>query len=195
MQNKPFFLVVEGIDGSGKTTFIQKILKKKFQREEVVFTVEPGGSKISRNLRKLIMNEELDQMTVLLLMISARIENINKVINPALRAGKNVISDRFTPSTIAYQQFGFKIDKSIVEFLCQLVPSTLIDPQVILLDIHPQDALKRKKIKNKFDQLSHEFYLRVSEGYKVMACEKDFIVLDALKSVKELSEEVNKILG
>ena len=104
-----YFISFEGIDGAGKSTHIDsfaKLLKERYPNRDVVITREPGGTQLGEQLRALLLDATMNLETEALLMFAARREHIAQVIEPALQAGKIVISDRFTDASFAYQGGG-----------------------------------------------------------------------------------------
>ena len=105
--NRPgFFITFGGIDGAGKSTHIQAFadeLAKRFSNKEVVLTREPGGTALGEKLRDILSHHPMHLETEALLMFAARREHLATVIEPALKEGKIVISDRFTDASFAYQ--------------------------------------------------------------------------------------------
>ena len=119
-REKPLFIVIDGIDGCGKTT----IGKLTFQyihglSENVILTREPGGTPFFKPIRQLLLKSEsnIETMTETLLFFADRCEHIKKIIEPSLRANINVICDRFIASTYAYQCFGSGINIRLVNIL------------------------------------------------------------------------------
>ena len=113
------FITFEGLDGTGKTTQIQA-LKKSLEKEEikVLTTREPGGTKLGEKIRNLIFeNTDISLETETLLLFSARMEHLKKVIIPSLDRGEIILCDRFTDSTYAYQSGGDGLDEKKIEIL------------------------------------------------------------------------------
>src|SRR3989338_9137804 len=116
---KGLFITFEGIEGSGKTTQIQ-LLKKFFEKmgRSVVLTREPGGTEIGDKIRKVLLNPEFKNMaplTELFLYAAARRQHIDQVILPATQGGKIILCDRYADATLAYQGFGRKIDRKLLD--------------------------------------------------------------------------------
>lgn len=164
------FIIFEGGDGSGKDTQIA-LLKKRLDPERTVFTREPGGTPIWEEVRAILLNKEMCPEAEMLMFLAARVELVQKVIRPALRAGKLVISNRFGLSTIAYQIYG-RERPHLMSFLSEIsthVLRNLESPYCILLDILPEIGLKRVEGrgdgKTRFDAELHAFHERVRQGY------------------------------
>ena len=119
-----FFISFEGIDGAGKSTHLEafaKHLRGRYQGKEIVLTREPGGTPLGEELRKLLLNQAMHIETEALLMFAARREHLAVVIEPALQAGKIVISDRFTDASFAYQGGGRGLSLEKLNALEELV--------------------------------------------------------------------------
>ena len=117
------FIVLEGIDGSGKSTQFEELVKKLSNLNlEVIATREPGGTILSEAIRELLLNRKegkgMDQMAELLLFLAARAQLLNEVIRPALDKGAVVIADRFALSSVAYQGGGRELGTEWVAKIC-----------------------------------------------------------------------------
>jgi dTMP kinase len=168
------FITIEGIDGSGKSTFIPKIQKMLEDRgEEVVLTREPGGTPFAEELREIILNKPMDKVTELLMAFAARNEHIKDVINPALEAGKWVLCDRFTDSTYAYQVSAKGVPREYAEVLEQMVQKNL-KPELTLIfsvptEISRQRLNKTGKVPDKFESQNEDFFQKAIDGYAMQA--------------------------
>mgnify|MGYP001619810843 FL=1 len=158
MNKKGKFIVIEGGEGSGKTSVI-KFLKEAFgySNDVVVFTREPGGTVIGEKIRNLLMdkgNKDILPITELFLFCGARAQHVSELIIPSLKSGKHVVSDRFDASTIAYQLFGRNKMELLNSFLTlNNIAKEEIEPDaVIWLDVSPEIGLERKKNRRKEKQ-------------------------------------------
>ncbi|MFV1011336.1 MULTISPECIES: dTMP kinase [unclassified Wolbachia] len=165
------FITFEGIDGSGKTTqseLLANYFKQIHGENNVVLTREPGGTDFAEKIRGLLLKDNIDPISELLLLISMRHEHMKKLILPALKEGKTVICDRFIDSTIAYQGYGLGVDLSLIRDLHKLVEIKYPDITFIL-DIDVQVGLSRAKDKNKYEEMSIDFYHKIRKGFQEIA--------------------------
>ena len=171
-----YFISFEGIDGAGKSTHIdafRKLMQERYPDREVVMTREPGGTPLGEQLRKLLLDSPMNLETEALLMFAARREHIAQVIEPALSAGKIVISDRFTDASFAYQGGGRGLSLSKLNELerwVQTLPNgVLLQPNLtILFDLPGEIAeARRSKVRtpDKFEQMNLEFFKKVRQEY------------------------------
>jgi len=201
-KKKFFFIVFEGIEGTGKSYQINKLynnLKKK--KIDVIKTREPGGSKSAETIRNLIFSKKsnkFDALTDFYLMNAARNEHIKNTILVAKKKNMIVISDRFTDSTYAYQVIGNKIDKKI----------NLINQNYILKNLKPNltiilksdfqsifSRIKKRKNNNKFDKLKDIFYKKAQKAYLSLAkTKKNYLVFDSSKNTTVLEKKIFSIV-
>ena len=171
-----YFISFEGIDGAGKSTHIEafrKLMQERYPDREVVMTREPGGTPLGEQLRKLLLDSPMNLETEALLMFAARREHIAQVIEPALAAGKIVISDRFTDASFAYQGGGRGLSLSKLNELerwVQTLPNrALLKPNLtILFDLPGEIAeARRSKVRtpDKFEQMNLDFFEKVRQEY------------------------------
>lgn len=173
MNNKGRFIVIEGLEGAGKTTAIST-LKALLVKKGIhpVLTREPGGTKIGeilRNLVKTSQNQEpIADLTELLLVYASRVQLIKTVIEPALARGDWVIADRFEASTYAYQGGGRGIDTSIIQSLSKICLNGFHPDLLLYLDISPKSGLERAQARGEIDRIESEsidFFQRVQYSY------------------------------
>ena len=189
-----YFISFEGIDGAGKSTHIeafQKLMQERYPNREVVMTREPGGTPLGEQLRGLLLDAPMNIETEALLMFAARREHIAQVIEPALMAGKIVISDRFTDASFAYQGGGrgLSIDKlNDLEHWVQGRSNGLLQPNLtILFDLPGEVAeARRSKVRapDKFEKMDLNFFEKVRQEYLRRAKEdpKRFHMVDATQT-------------
>ncbi|MDD9331922.1 MAG: dTMP kinase [Wolbachia sp.] len=165
------FITFEGIDGSGKT-IQSKLLADYFKqihgKNNVVLTREPGGTGFTEKIREVLLINEIDPISELLLLISMRYEHMKKLILPALQEGKILICDRFIDSTVAYQGYGLGVDLELIRKLHKLVEIKYPDITFIL-DIDVNIGLSRAKDKNKYEEMDVVFYNKVRKGFHEIA--------------------------
>ena len=200
-KKKPLFLSFEGPEASGKSTQL-KLLKKFLNKNKIhcVFTREPGGTSISEKLRKIFLNNKYAITTTeeILLLMSGRLNHINKVIKPSIEKGKMVISDRFADSTFIYQGYvnKFGLNKTI-SLHKQLLNNFLPDKTFLFL-IKPAEILKRLKNrsrKNKYDKDDLNFHKKVINGYKKLSKNnKRFILINAENSFDIVQNKIQKTI-
>jgi len=194
------FIVFEGGDGSGKSTQIKRLGSRLVRRgHPYVFTREPGGTPLGEQLRKLLKTRtDISPLGELLLFTAARQQLVKQIINPAIHSGKNVVSDRFTASTIAYQGYGRGLDITNIIALNNLATGDIEPDLTILLDISPEIALTRitERKRDAFDNSELSFHKRVHQGFleQSQTNKSKWLVLDASRPANELSMEIwNKV--
>ena len=190
------FIVFEGIDRSGKTTQA-KILAEKLKKygRDVLFTFEPGDSPLGRKIREILLNSDefIPPLAETFLFEADRNIHIEKVIKPALEQGIWVISDRYTYSTIAYQSGGKGVPLEIVEKLNNIATEKLNPDLVFLIDISPDEAMRRKGIPDRMEKEGEEFLEKVRNTYLQLARNnKNFVVIDGTLTVEKISEIIWK---
>lgn len=196
------FLAFEGLDGSGKSTLMDKLensLKK--QQIKVLRTREPGGTRLGDEIRQLILrtqDESPTARTELLLYQASRAQHVDKVIRPALERGEWVLSDRFSASSIAFQVGGRAISEKDVIWLNQFSTQGLFPDLNVLLDLTVDKSIQRRQQRShqtgvQADRMENEkvdFHQRVRDSFLQQSRQKpeDWIVLDAEQSVDQLIE-------
>ena len=200
------FIVIEGIDGCGKTTQIKEIstwlpnsgLMEKQSR--LVKTREPGGSDFGLKLREILLNNNEiihpDPLTELLLYSADRSEHISKVILPALNKSDWVISDRFSDSTLAYQGFGRGLNKTIIKQLENIVCQGLKPDLTIFLEIPPKISIARRRNKtpDRIESEGIKFLEKVDEGFQIIAKEKNWEIISASQEVAKITDKIKDSL-
>lgn len=168
------FITFEGCEGVGKSTQV-RLLRETLEARGVpcLFTREPGGTEVGERIRGLLKDESLDMtdMTELLLFEAARRENTERVIIPALEAGKLVVADRYIDSTTAYQAFGRGLDRSAVDALNAFGSASVHIDLTVFLDA-PPFANTSRSAADRMEKAGEAFHERVYEGYRTIARER-----------------------
>lgn len=194
------FIVFEGPEGAGKSTQIARLAAHlRGLGRTVVTTREPGGTDLGRALRALVLTpgNRVGPMAEFLLYAADRAQHVADVIAPALAAGSDVIGDRYTAASVAYQGHGRGLDVEFVATVNRYATEGLRPDLTVLLDIEPASGLDRvaKRDEGERDRLESEhldFHLRVRQGYLRLAREEPgWLVVDAERSLDEVAAEVS----
>jgi len=200
------FIVIEGIDGCGKTTQIDELSKWLPKSglinkgSKLITTREPGGSLLGKKLRGLILdnneNNKPSKLAELLLYSADRAEHVTKIISPALNNNNWVLSDRFSDSTLAYQGYGRKIDLEIIKKIESIVCQGEYPDITFFLEISPQESILRRKneIPDRIESEGISFLEKVNEGFKLIAKEKNWKVISASQNIKTISNQIKETL-
>ncbi len=201
-----YFVSFEGIDGAGKSTHIDafsKLLQERYPSKEVIMTREPGGTLLGEQLRNLLLEAPMNLETEALLMFAARREHLAQIIEPALMAGKIVISDRFTDASFAYQGGGRGLSLGKLNELEAWVQGRgnglLLKPNLtILFDLPGSVAeARRSKVRapDKFEKMDLEFFERVRQEYLRRAKEDPnrFHLVDATQTQETIWNGLKEI--
>lgn len=200
------FISFEGTEGVGKTTAIDGLCAKlSANGVEYVRTREPGGSNFAEQLRALLLDPStaIDDDTELLLMFAARCDHLHQLILPALQAGKWVICDRFTDSTIAYQGFGRahgdpKVLAKIQGLISAFIPR--LPERTLWLDLPVAEGMARagkRSTADRFEQEATEFFGRVHQGFEFMAAKypERIIRIEATGTADEVGDRIWQLLS
>ena len=207
-KKKPFFIVFEGIEGSGKSYLSKKLFNNLKKRGfKLVKTREPGGTPGAERIRKLILkdyfgkkNKDLfDKYTDTLLYLAARNEHIKKKIEPALKKKKIVICDRFIDSTTAYQVTGKVVKPGFIENIHREILGKNKPNLVFVLKVNINKALKRlrkRKVKNRYDKFSKSFYIKAQQSFLKIAKKnkKKYFILDNSNDSPDIENNILNIV-
>jgi len=197
------FISVEGIEGGGKSTNIDVLVKCIEEAgHKVLTTREPGGTPFAEDIREILMNrsdEPVPEIAELLLMFAARSFNVNNVIVPALEAGTWVVSDRFTDSSRAYQGGGRGIPMETINSVAEWVHADTWPDLTILLDLDVEVGHARARAasggkEDRMEAQPMDFFRLVRQGYLDLAKEEPnrIAVIDASLSIDEVTESIQK---
>jgi len=207
-RKRGFFLTFEGSEGCGKSTQIAQ-LTDSLARSGVdpVIVREPGGTPVGEAIRELLqyskVGDDLQAVPELLLFAASRAQLVREVIEPALLAGKLVISDRFLDSTTVYQGVGRKVPEVDVETVNRIAVGTCRPDLTILLDLEPEAGMDRIRTsredtrRDRMEELPATFYGQVRQGYLELARREParFHVIDAGRPADEISSEIFSTLS
>ncbi|MRX06348.1 dTMP kinase [Pseudoduganella sp. FT25W] len=194
------FITFEGIDGAGKSTHIAFVADYIKQRGvELVSSREPGGTPLGEKLREIVLHETMDLETEALLVFASRREHLAQVIEPALKRGAWVISDRFTDSTFAYQGGGRGMSLAKLEALEQWVHPALQPDLTLLFDVPLEVARARldaTRDLDKFEQEKADFFAATRTEYLRRAAQfpQRFRVIDSTQSIAAIQQQIAAIL-
>ena len=200
------FIVIEGIDGCGKTTQIDELTNwlpnsgLMGKGSELIKTREPGGSLLGKKIRSLILdndeNNKPSSLAELMLYSADRAEHVSKLISPALQKNNWVISDRFSDSTLAYQGYGRDISLEIIKKIESIVCQGETPDLTIFLEITPEESIKRRKneIPDRIESEGIEFLKKVNEGFKLIAKDKNWKIISASQDIQSVSKQIQETL-
>ena len=203
--NKGLFIVFEGGEGSGKSTTLDKIYDWMIDEKiDCIKTREPGGIKISEQIRSVILdssNTEMDGKTEALLYAAARRQHLVEKVIPALQNGKIVLCDRFIDSSLSYQGYARGLGIEEIYSINKFAIGNYMPDISVLFDLDPQvglDRINKNKNRevNRLDLEKLDFHNKVREGYhKILEKNNDrMIKIDASKSIDDVFEEVKSII-
>jgi len=192
------FIVVEGLEGAGKTTALE-LIKKILTKQDIDFvtTREPGGTPLAERMREIVKSETDEILTPeaeLLLMYASRIQLIENVIKPALNNGKWVLGDRHDMSSLAYQGGGRQLDQALIMSIRNAVLKGFEPDLTILMDLDPKIGLARAADRGALDRIEREqieFFERTRAVYLSLAQENpNVIVIDAAKDIENVQLQI-----
>ena len=203
-KKKPFFIVFEGIEGSGKSYQAHKLYKNlKKKGITLIITREPGGTEAAERIRELILKDyfytdtkkQFDKYTDTLLYMAARNEHVKNKIIPAIKSKKVIICDRFIDSTFAYQVYGKKVNNELVGSIHKHILGNLKPNLTILLKVNINKAIKRikkRRSKNRYDKFKKKFYIDAQKAFLKLSktTNKRYLVVDNSDDSKETEKKI-----
>ncbi len=206
-KKKPFFIVFEGVEGCGKSYQSQK-LKKNLKKLGIysLLTREPGGTKSAESIRRLILKDyfykgkkdKFDKYTDTLLYLAARNEHIQNKIKPALQKKQIIICDRFIDSTLAYQVYGKKVNKSFIDNIHKFILQKVKVNITFILKVSSKSSknrLKKRRTKNRYDNFSDSFYRKAQSSFlKIAKNKKNYFIFNSSLNNSDLEKKIFKIV-
>ena len=203
-----FFIVFEGIEGSGKSNQGKKLYENiKNKGIDVVLTREPGGTKSAEEIRKIILKDyfykdskiQFDKYTDTLLYLAARNEHIKNTIKPAHLKKKILICDRFIDSTFAYQVYGKGVNRYFIDSIHKYILGRIKPDLTFVLKVGISKALQRlrkRRKKNRYDKFSKSFYIKAQNAFIKIAKKnkKKYYIFDNSKDSKDLEKKILQIV-
>ena len=195
------FISFEGIEGSGKSTLLENLKKYYLKKDlEVLFTKEPGGTELGKDIRGILLNPAslINSEAELLLLMADRIEHVTKIINPNLKKNKIIFCDRYIDSTIAYQGKGRNLSEDKIKKLIDILNLPIPD-LTILLDLPVEDGLLRANKRNELDRFEKEdinFHKSIRKSYLDLQKKdpKRIFLFDSSISENKLFENVLNLI-
>jgi len=191
------FISFEGIDGSGKTTQLQRLAVRLRDNElEVVSTREPGGTRLAESIRAMLLGDAdaPDARAELLLFGASRAVHVAQIIRPALEAGMWVVCDRFSDSSLAYQGAGLGLDTDFIAAMNRFATGGLTPKKTFFLDVSPETSIARRREgqPDRIEARGPEFLAQVRAAYLQIAEREPerFVALDGTQSPNALEEEI-----
>ncbi|EJN6826860.1 dTMP kinase [Vibrio cidicii] len=202
--NKTKFIVVEGLEGAGKSTAISTVLDVLSQAgiQDVVQTREPGGTPLAEKLRALVKEEHsgehLHDMTELLLLYAARVQLVENVIKPALAQGKWVVGDRHDMSSQAYQGGGRQISPLLMKNLRDTALGEFKPDFTIYMDIDPKVGLERARGRGELDRIEKmdiSFFERTRQRYlQIAQADPSVVIINAEQAIEAVAQDIRAVL-
>jgi dTMP kinase len=196
------FITFEGIEGCGKSTVMARVAEQLRERGfEVLETLEPGGSRLGKELRRILLDmasRDLTGQSELFLYLADRAQHVSTVIRPALEAGAIVLSDRFADSTVVYQGYGRGLDPKLLHSFNEVAVAGLWPDMTLLFDLPVEVGLKRALRRNveegkcdaegRFEAEDFDFHERIREGYLTWASihQERFRIVDASAPLEDV---------
>ena len=191
------FIVFEGLDGCGKTTQIE-LLENKLKEngyKNIKLIREPGSTKVSEEIRNILLYNELTDIQRLFLFLASRNIVTNEQIIPSIKNGDIVICDRYAPSTLAYQGYGKKVaDIGLIHKMNNLACEYIHPDLVIFIDVPVEECMKRMSIEDEMEKSAIPVYEKIYNGYKQLSKNLNWITIDGTQGIEEISNKIFNII-
>jgi len=192
------FITFEGIDGSGKSTQVE-LLSRRLEVLSIDHLIvrEPGGTDVGEKIREILLSKgvKMTARTEFLLYSASRANLTEKIIIPALREGKIVISDRYFDSSTAYQGFGRGIEMEYVDVINRFATFGLMPDITFIIDVRIETSIERKNLRDRIESEGLEFLERVRKAYLEMAEKSErFVLIDGERDPNVIHDEIVNIL-
>ena len=197
------FITFEGGEGAGKSTMIRRS-RVWFEEQgiKVLQTREPGGTELAEKIREIVLGKEYSNLCAtaeLLLVFASRAQHLEELIRPALEEGTDVLCDRFTDATWAYQGAGRGMPEEMIETLENAVHGDLQPDLTLLLDLPVKLGMERVSGRGESDRIEQEsldFFDRVRRNYLERAATNDrFVVIDASRDEQAVWNQIERVLN
>lgn len=197
--SKGFLIVIEGIDGSGKSSLAHSLYTYFNELYDCVLTREPGGSQIGSQLRSITQGQKVDPKAEYLLFAADRAQHFNEVIIPALQTKKMIISDRMADSSLAYQGYARGLDKEIITIINRWAMSGIEPDLIIYAKISVAEAkrriLQRNEALTTFEQEKESFMQKVADAYDDIFKDRNNVaIIDASLSQEQMVPKAIKVI-
>ena len=164
----PYFITLEGPDGSGKSTQARLLAEALDPPRRIKLTREPGGDPVSEEIRRILLDgadHSVVDRTELFLYLAARAQHTERVIRPSLEAGLTVVCARYIDSTVAYQGYGSGLDLELIHRMNAFATGGLVPDLTLLLDIDVETGLRRQQQWNRMERKAVDYHIRVRQGF------------------------------
>lgn len=202
VEEKAYFIAIEGIEGVGKTTLAQQVAQYFHKHgREATCSREPGGTAVAEEIRSLLKDpsQDIDSVTELLLMFASRSHHVSTVIRPALDSGITVISDRYVDASYAYQGAGRGIDDAIIDKLADIVCADTMPDYTILITCDPNVAMQRvidrQEGIDRIEQEKMAFFESAQNKYLALSKKRpNYIIIDGEEPLEVVKSALDKKL-
>lgn len=194
------FIALEGPEGAGKSTQLSRLAARLQSEREIVYTREPGGTELGNEIRALFLSDRFPTTptTEFLLLAASRAQHVHEVIKPALKRGALVITDRFAAASEAYQGHGRGIDLAFIREVNQQATQGIVPDITVFFDIDPEAGLARAAHRaelDRFEATELAFHHRVYDGFRAMAAERDWRIINARETPAEVFRALSAIIS